>query len=102
VQEAIRAGDIYQANLTFQLAGSWAGDPLAIYALCARRRGGHGAVLWDGSHWHLSVSPELFFQLDGSRDGAPDEGHRAARRTAEEDEALKPRWPPIPRIAPRT
>jgi para-aminobenzoate synthetase/4-amino-4-deoxychorismate lyase len=26
------AGDIYQANLTFPLAGSYRGDPLALYA----------------------------------------------------------------------
>ena len=32
VQEAIRAGDIYQANLTLPLTGTWDGDPLAIYA----------------------------------------------------------------------
>lgn len=68
VQEAIRAGDIYQANLTFELAGSWSGDPLAIYAALRRdSRGGHGAVLWDGAHWHLSVSPELFFRLEEDR-----------------------------------
>ena len=32
LQEAIRAGDIYQANLTFPLAGGYRGDPLALYA----------------------------------------------------------------------
>ena len=32
LQEAIAAGDIYQANLTFPLAGAFRGDPLAIYA----------------------------------------------------------------------
>ena len=32
LQEAIRAGDIYQANLTFPLAGPAKGDPLALYA----------------------------------------------------------------------
>jgi len=91
VQEAIRAGDIYQANLTFQLAGSWSGDPLAIYAsLRAAAQAGHGAVLWDGSHWHLSVSPELFFQLDGSTVTVrPMKGTAPRGRTAEEDAALK-------------
>ncbi|HSJ77713.1 MAG TPA: aminodeoxychorismate synthase, component I, partial [Erythrobacter sp.] len=32
LQEAIRAGDIYQANLTLPLAGPARGDPMAIYA----------------------------------------------------------------------
>ena len=32
LREAIHAGDIYQANLTFPLAGSWRGNPLALYA----------------------------------------------------------------------
>ena len=91
VQEAIRAGDIYQANLTFQLAGSWAGDPLAIYAaLRGDARGGHGAVLWDGSHWHLSVSPELFFEWRGDRVTVrPMKGTAPRGATAQEDEALK-------------
>ncbi|MFD2783060.1 chorismate-binding protein [Novosphingobium pokkalii] len=91
VQEAIRAGDIYQANLTFQLAGSWAGDPLAIYAaLRGDARGGHGAVLWDGSHWHLSVSPELFFEWRDDRVTVrPMKGTAPRGATAQEDEALK-------------
>jgi para-aminobenzoate synthetase/4-amino-4-deoxychorismate lyase len=91
VQEAIRAGDIYQANLTFQLAGSWAGDPLAIYAaLRSDARGGHGAVLWDGSHWHLSVSPELFFQWqEGRVTVRPMKGTAPRGRNADEDAALK-------------
>ena len=42
IAEAIRAGDIYQANFTFPLAGPWAGDPLALYAqLRASGGGGH-------------------------------------------------------------
>lgn len=32
IQRAIAAGDIYQANLTFPLAGAFHGDPLALYA----------------------------------------------------------------------
>ncbi|MFX5187487.1 hypothetical protein ABTC69_18250, partial [Acinetobacter baumannii] len=44
---AIHAGDIYQANLTFPLEGTWSGDPLAIYAALRRDgRAGHGGVVW--------------------------------------------------------
>lgn len=66
LQGAIRAGDIYQANLTFPLAGPWRGDPVALYrALRPSGGAGHGAVLYDGSHWILSFSPELLFSLAG-------------------------------------
>ena len=59
LKAAIDAGDIYQANYTFQIGGSWSGDPLAIYGYLRRdARAGYGAVVWDGAHWHLSVSPE--------------------------------------------
>ncbi|QKG70734.1 aminodeoxychorismate synthase component I [Erythrobacter mangrovi] len=66
LQEAIQAGDIYQANLTFPLAGSFSGDPLGLYAaLRPSARAGYGGVVFDGSHWLLSLSPELFVSLKG-------------------------------------
>ncbi|MBX9883477.1 MAG: aminodeoxychorismate synthase component I [Novosphingobium sp.] len=91
LKSAICAGDIYQANYTFELGGSWAGDPLAIYrALRADARAGYGAVLWDGAHWHLSVSPELFFTLEeGRAEVRPMKGTAPRGRTAEEDARLK-------------
>lgn len=65
VQEAIVAGDIYQANLTFPAEVATAGDPRAIYAgLRCRARAGHGALVWTGEDWFLSLSPELFFTLE--------------------------------------
>lgn len=70
LQEAIRAGDIYQANLTYALSGSWRGDPLALYAaLRPAAQAGYGGLLFDGSHWLLSLSPELFVALRGEADG---------------------------------
>ena len=91
MREAIHAGDIYQANLTFQLGGSWSGDPLAIYADLRRdARAGYGGVVWDGAHWHLSVSPELFFALkDGQATVRPMKGTAPRGATATEDAALK-------------
>jgi para-aminobenzoate synthetase / 4-amino-4-deoxychorismate lyase len=68
VQERIRAGDIYQANLTFPCTVSVAGDPRAIYAgLRSRARAPYGALIWTGEEWLLSLSPELFFTRDGSQ-----------------------------------
>jgi para-aminobenzoate synthetase / 4-amino-4-deoxychorismate lyase len=68
VQEYIRAGDIYQANLTFPLTADYAGDPLALYAaLRARACAGYGGVIWTGQTHYLSFSPELFFALKDQR-----------------------------------
>ncbi len=90
VQEAIAAGDIYQANLTFQLAGSFRGDPLAIYAaLRPAAAAGYGGVVFDGSHWLLSCSPELFFaEKDGAALAKPMKGTRPRGRNKAEDAAL--------------
>ena len=64
--EAIRAGDIYQANLTYPLAGSFRGDPIGLYAaLRDGSRAGYGGLVFDGAHWLLSFSPELFVALSG-------------------------------------
>jgi len=66
LQEAIQAGDIYQANLTLPLAGSYRGDPIALYAaLRPAAQAGYGGMVFDGAHWLLSLSPELFFSLRG-------------------------------------
>ena len=68
VKAHIEAGDIYQANLTFQNEVPVAGHPLALYAALRRRaRAGHGGVVFTGSHWILSLSPELFFTLEGGQ-----------------------------------
>ena len=68
VAQLIVAGDIYQANLTFGCDVSTAGDPLALYAgLRARARSGYGGIVWTGSDWLLSLSPELFFALQSQR-----------------------------------
>jgi para-aminobenzoate synthetase/4-amino-4-deoxychorismate lyase len=67
MREAIHAGDIYQANLTYPLAGSFRGDPVGLYAaLRGAAAAGYGGLIFDGSHWLLSFSPELFVALHGS------------------------------------
>jgi para-aminobenzoate synthetase / 4-amino-4-deoxychorismate lyase len=65
LRDAIHAGDIYQANLTYSLAGSFRGNPLALYAALRPAAGaGYGGVIFDGAHWLLSCSPELFVALN--------------------------------------
>ena len=66
VQEHILEGDVYQANLTFEAEVATAGHPVALYAALRRRaRAGWGGVVFTGTHWLLSFSPELFFTLEG-------------------------------------
>ena len=87
LQEAIRAGDIYQANLTFRLAGAARGDPLAIYrAIRPAANAGYGGLVFDGDHWLLSFSPELFFSLKGGKAKVkPMKGTRPRGRNEAED-----------------
>lgn len=102
VQEAIAAGDIYQANLTFSLAGGFTGDPLALYAaLRPAARAGYGGLVFDGDRWLLSLSPELLVSLQGreakvkpmkgtrprDRDDAVDRALRDELATSEKDRA---------------
>jgi para-aminobenzoate synthetase/4-amino-4-deoxychorismate lyase len=90
LQAAIRAGDVYQANLTFPLAAPWRGDPLALYAaIRPAAAAGHGGIVFDGAHWLLSFSPELFFALkDGIATVRPMKGTRPRGLTPAEDAAL--------------
>jgi para-aminobenzoate synthetase component 1 len=66
VADYIRAGDVYQANLTMPMRGRWAGDPAAIAAaLAVRQPVGLGALVVLPGATLISRSPELFFALDG-------------------------------------
>lgn len=91
LREAIAAGEIYQANLTYPLQGSYSGDPLALYRrLRGASEAGYGGVLFDGTHWLLSLSPELFVSLkDGEVRAKPMKGTRARGGSVQEDEALR-------------
>ncbi|HEX4179526.1 MAG TPA: aminodeoxychorismate synthase component I [Caulobacteraceae bacterium] len=69
VLELIQAGDIYQANLTFQVRFRCPADPLALYgALRARQPVAHGGVIaMEDGTTVLSLSPELFVEAAGDR-----------------------------------
>jgi para-aminobenzoate synthetase/4-amino-4-deoxychorismate lyase len=89
VKKHIRAGDIYQANLTFAAEILTGGSPMALYAsLRARARAGHSALLFTGEHWLLSCSPELFFTLEAGRLATrPMKGTAERGATPEQDAA---------------
>lgn len=66
VQEKIRAGDIYQLNLTFKSRFRLEGSPLTFYQdLRRRQRVAFGAIVDTGAATVLSASPELFIARDG-------------------------------------
>lgn len=91
VHDWIEAGDIYQANLTFRAAVKVAGDPLAAYsAIRSRAAAGYGGIVWTGSDWLLSFSPELFFALrQGQLIARPMKGTTPRGVTPEEDDAAR-------------
>lgn len=88
----IRAGDIYQANLTFRADVPVLGNPLAIHARLRRTaRAGYGGVIWTGSQAIVSHSPELFFALrEGQVMARPMKG-TAARLADPEADAVAAR-----------
>ena len=90
LREAIHAGDIYQANLTYPLAGSFRGDPTGLYAaLRDSAAAGYGGLIFDGSHWLLSFSPELFVALNGAEAKVkPMKGTRPRMAEATADAAM--------------
>jgi len=63
VAEKIRAGDIYQLNLTFKARFDLSGSPLAFYRdMRQRQRVAYGAIVDTGNATVLSASPELFIE----------------------------------------
>ncbi len=90
-QEYIRAGDIYQVNLTRRFAVRTDATPLAIYRrLRNTSPSSHAALLmWDDTAI-VSSSPELFLHLrDGHVVTRPIKGTRPRGEGAAADEALK-------------
>ncbi len=66
VRAYIGAGDVYQINLTFPLTTHFQGDPSAwFWRLHATQPTDHAAYLDLGRYKILSLSPELFFRLQG-------------------------------------
>lgn len=76
VLERIKAGDIYQANLTFPVSLRMTSSPMAQYAsLRKRQQAGWGGMVHTGKRWLMSLSPELFFTLsEGSLQARPMKG----------------------------
>lgn len=66
----IGAGELFQANLSHPLSGSFAGDPRVLYARLARTQPTRHGAYWEGGGEAgaaalLSHSPELFLRVEG-------------------------------------
>lgn len=85
--EYIRAGDVYQVNLTFPLIGSWSGDPVGLFGeLRALQPAPYGGLVALGEETVLSLSPELFIETEGSLIRARPMKGTAPRGSSEEDD----------------
>ncbi len=89
IKEYIACGDAYQVNYTFEMNGSFQGDPLALYRRISAARGGSfNACIDTGRFSIISASPELFFSLgDGVIKTRPMKGTARRGRWREEDQA---------------
>ena len=66
IKDWIARGETYQVNYTFALRSAFSGDPAALFLRWHRaQRPRYGAFLQWKDHAVCSVSPELFFALDG-------------------------------------
>ncbi len=83
----IAAGDTYQINHTFPMEAPFTGEPFAAFlALLANQPAGEGGFVHFGDFAVLSLSPELFFSLDGARlETKPMKGTAPRGRWLEED-----------------
>ncbi len=97
VAEYIKAGDIYQMNLTFRARFELEGAPVALYReLRQKQRVAYGGIIETGDVTILSASPELFIEQSGrvvstrpmkgtSPRGATEEADDEARRVLASD-----------------
>ena len=91
VMDYIRAGDVYQINLTFPMTGEYNGSAETLYAAFRHRQKGHyGGIISLGSGPEIiSLSPELFFRKDErNMTMRPMKGTRPRAESQEADMAL--------------
>ena len=89
--ESIRAGDVYQVNLSQRFSAQTAGDPFEIYRRLRRRSPApNAALVRAGRCTVLSSSPELFLRVDrnGRVETRPIKGTRPRGADDAEDARL--------------
>ena len=87
IKALIRSGDTYQVNYTYRLNARLPCEPWDFFLrMMAAQDAPYGAFLDTGEWVVCSASPELFFQLDGTRiECRPMKGTAARGRTQAED-----------------
>ena len=87
IKDYIARGHTYQVNYTLRERFNYTGLPSDLYlSLRARQPVSYGAVIRTGRKWVLSLSPELFFRLEGKKIWSkPMKGTSKRGRTTEED-----------------
>ena len=94
VRDAIARGDSYQANYTFRLHGQI--PPSASHALYSRllrdQRPPYAAFIDIGAWQLLSLSPELFFRVDGRRISTRPMKGTAPRGLWNDDDEAQAAW----------
>jgi para-aminobenzoate synthetase/4-amino-4-deoxychorismate lyase len=87
IHQWIAAGDTYQVNYTLRLRSPFSGSAADYFHALVRHGGSrYGAFLDTGRHVLCSLSPELFFRLDGDRlVTRPMKGTTERGRTTQED-----------------
>ena len=94
VLEAIRAGEVYQANLTRKFSGEWAQavSPLVLFnALCRFSPAPYSALLKCGETHVISSSPELFLEIseNGKVTTKPIKGSAPRAKDFAEDKRIR-------------
>ncbi len=87
IKQLIAAGETYQVNYTLRMRTSFQGDPWSLFSNLASAQGATCAAYIETSAYAIcSVSPELFFNLDGLHlNCCPMKGTMSRGRTSTED-----------------
>ena len=90
IKQEIGSGNTYQVNYSFRQRASFTGDPYTIFiTLTTHHAAPYAAFLNTGRFTIASLSPELFFQIDGETITCkPMKGTAPRGRTHEEDQQL--------------
>jgi len=90
IKKHIHSGDTYQVNYTFQLQIPFAGNPWNLFLAMVRAQSpGYAAWVDTGRFAVCSASPELFFNLEGTRlTCKPMKGTVKRGRTLSEDKSF--------------
>ena len=93
IRDAIAAGEVYQVNYTFKYHFRFSGDPLGLYgSLRRKQKAAYGAIVATPDFHVISLSPELFVEVEqGRARSLPMKGTVARGPTLEADAGYR-KW----------